>query len=272
MSPNLAADNSTWRSPPSFYGSGIQHKVGASGSGSLRKLQSVGQGCVLSEGLNSRSHCVSRLRPSRASVPDWLLVGGLLPCFVTGASPPGFIRANMWEEPEVERDMETETEKERGGERKRDVQWERGQARWQPVFCNPHGSDIPSLLPYSNRYKQVTGTSPHLKGEEYKGHDYQEVGSLESITRLPTTDMELKLILCCSLTLTESAILCLNSPLHKICIIILQDPFQLQPMVLGGPEWNRKHSWKPCFISSGSTSSPAERKSSSLPTSVDTSL
>lgn len=144
-----------------------------------------------------------------------------------------------------------ETEKEGGGreERKRDVQWERGQTRWQPVFCNPHGSDIPSLLPYSSHYQQATGTSPHLKGEKYKEHDYQEVGSLESITRLPTTDMKLKLILYCSLTLTESAILRVTSPLHKICIIVLQDPFQLQPMVLAGPEWNRKHSWKPRFIS-----------------------
>lgn len=65
--------------------------------------------------------------------------------------------------------------------------------------------------------------------------------------RLPTTDVELKLTLLCSLTLTEPAILYLNTPIHKVCVATPQDPFQLQPKVLGGPENEQKAHFKVTF-------------------------
>ena len=67
-------------------------------------------------------------------------------------------------------------------------------------------------------------------------HEYQEAEVTGSqFRRLPTTDMELQLILFCSLTLTKSDILCLNSFIPKTCTIIPRD-FQLQSVILGGPE------------------------------------
>lgn len=78
---------------------------------------------------------------------------------------PGFIRASMWEEPEVERDRPRDREPVRKGASKMVA----------TMFCNLPRSDVSSLLLYSSHEKHVTGTGLH------KGMNIRRRGPWESV-------------------------------------------------------------------------------------------
>lgn len=132
-------------------------------------------------------------------------------------------------------------------ERARKNLQEREQPRWQPqsfVAFTEVTSDYFCHVPF---IRKMSLHPAHIQRERItQKHRYRRQGHWELTEKAAyhTHRTEVGFVL---LFGPESAILHLDSPAHKSCIIIPQDAFQLEPVVLGGLEKNQKARFKATF-------------------------